>query len=161
MPLNNGASGLILNRLLHKAFSVAKRIRTETRIASSAESVAFAAVELARKIFDDLAGKTVLLGGGPGDGRLAARHFVTAGAGEVMWPTAPLNGRNVSQRSFRPGRSVSMTFRITSTSRHHPLHHRRPHATHRPAAVSEALAAANSGPCSLTTSRLPRDIDPR
>lgn len=47
-------AGLILNRFLHKAFSVAKRVRTETGIASSAVSVSFAAVELARKIFDRL-----------------------------------------------------------------------------------------------------------
>ncbi|MEI8355942.1 MAG: glutamyl-tRNA reductase, partial [Deltaproteobacteria bacterium] len=46
-------SGIILNRFLHKAFSVAKRVRTETRIASSAVSVAFAAVELAKKIFGE------------------------------------------------------------------------------------------------------------
>ena len=42
------SSGIILNRFLHKAFSVAKRVRTETKIASSAVSVAFAAVELAK-----------------------------------------------------------------------------------------------------------------
>ncbi|UCF01806.1 MAG: glutamyl-tRNA reductase, partial [Deltaproteobacteria bacterium] len=36
-------SGVILNRLLHKAFSVAKRVRTETRIGSSAVSISYAA----------------------------------------------------------------------------------------------------------------------
>ncbi len=41
--------GTILNRFLHKAFSVAKRVRNETAIASNAVSVSFAAVELARK----------------------------------------------------------------------------------------------------------------
>ena len=43
-------AGLILNRFLHKAFSVAKRVRTETAIASNAVSVSFAAVEMARAI---------------------------------------------------------------------------------------------------------------
>lgn len=79
-----GASGLVLNRLLHKAFFVAKRIRTETRIASSAVSIAFAAVELAKKIFDDLSDKTVLLVGAGEMGELAARHFITAGVRGVM-----------------------------------------------------------------------------
>lgn len=79
-----GTSGLILNRFLHKAFSVAKRVRTETRIASSAVSVAFAAVELARKIFDDLSDKTVLLIGAGEMGELAARHFLNGGARGVM-----------------------------------------------------------------------------
>ena len=37
--LQNNTSGVILNRLLHKAFSVAKRVRTETAIASSAVSI--------------------------------------------------------------------------------------------------------------------------
>jgi glutamyl-tRNA reductase len=54
------STGVILNRLLHKTFSVAKRIRTETGIASHAVSISFAAVELGKKIFQDLAGKKVL-----------------------------------------------------------------------------------------------------
>ncbi len=55
------SAGTILNRFLRKAFSVAKRVRTETEIASNAVSVSFAAVELARKIFDSLENKTVML----------------------------------------------------------------------------------------------------
>jgi glutamyl-tRNA reductase len=55
---NAQATGNILNRLLHKAFSVAKRVRSETRIATSAVSISFAAVELAKKIFGELEGKT-------------------------------------------------------------------------------------------------------
>ena len=46
-------SGLILHRLLHRAFHVAKRVRTETKIAISAVSVSSVAVELAEKIFGD------------------------------------------------------------------------------------------------------------
>ena len=47
-------SGVILNRLLHRAFFVAKRIRTETGIGDRAVSISYAAVELARKIFGSL-----------------------------------------------------------------------------------------------------------
>ena len=72
-------SGIILNRFLHKAFSVAKRVRTETRIASSAVSVAFAAVELAKKIFGVLSDKTVMLIGAGEMGELAAKHFINSG----------------------------------------------------------------------------------
>ncbi len=78
------SSGIILNRFLHKAFSVAKRVRTETRIASSAVSVSFAAVELARKIFDTLSDKTVLLVGAGEMCELAARHFLSNGAKGVL-----------------------------------------------------------------------------
>jgi glutamyl-tRNA reductase len=76
-------AGLILNRLLHKAFSVAKRVRTETEIASNAVSVSFAAVELARKIFGTLEDKTVLLIGAGEMCELAARHFINNGVSRV------------------------------------------------------------------------------
>lgn len=77
-------SGIILNRFLHKAFSVAKRVRTETKIASSAVSVAFAAVELAKKILGDLSEKTVMLIGAGEMCELAAKHFINSGAKGVM-----------------------------------------------------------------------------
>jgi glutamyl-tRNA reductase len=48
--VENRGTGAILNKLLHKSFSVAKRVRTETGIASHAVSISYAAVELARKI---------------------------------------------------------------------------------------------------------------
>ena len=78
------ASGIILNRFLHKAFSVAKRVRTETGIASSAVSVSFAAVELAKKIFGDLTDKTVMLIGAGEMCELAAKHFLNSGVRGVM-----------------------------------------------------------------------------
>jgi len=76
--------GLILNRFLRKAFSVAKRVRTETAIASNAVSVSFAAVELARKIFDSLENKTVMLIGAGEMCELAAKHFVNNGVSKVL-----------------------------------------------------------------------------
>jgi len=78
------SSGIILNRFLHKAFSVAKRVRTETKIASSAVSVAFAAVELAKKIFSDLSDKTVMLIGAGEMCELAAKHFLNSGVRGLM-----------------------------------------------------------------------------
>lgn len=110
-----GTSGLILNRFLHKAFSVAKRIRTETRIASSAVSVAFAAVELARKIFDDLSDKTVMLIGAGEMGELAARHFLNAGVRGVMVTNRTFERGNGWPWSSAAGRSVSKTCSITCT----------------------------------------------
>ena len=47
-------TGVLLNKLMKKAISVAKRVRTETKIAENAVSISFAAVELAKKIFTDL-----------------------------------------------------------------------------------------------------------
>ena len=58
-----GGAGTILNRLFAKAFSVGKRIRSETTIATGAVSISYAAVELAKKIFNTLEGKTVAIVG--------------------------------------------------------------------------------------------------
>jgi glutamyl-tRNA reductase len=69
-------TGVVLNRLLHKTFSVAKRVRTETGIASHAVSISFAAVELAKKIFQELAGKKALLIGAGEMAELAAEHLL-------------------------------------------------------------------------------------
>jgi glutamyl-tRNA reductase len=77
-------SGLILHRLLHRAFHVAKRVRTETKIGNSAVSVSFVAVELAKKIFDTLEKKTVLLIGAGEMSELAAQHLVSGGVEKVF-----------------------------------------------------------------------------
>ncbi len=70
---------VILNRLLHKSFSVAKRVRSETMIGSHAVSISYAAVELARKIFGELKGKRVLLVGAGEMAELAAEHLLAQG----------------------------------------------------------------------------------
>lgn len=98
--------GLILNRFLHKAFSVAKRVRTETEIASSAVSVSFAAVELARKIFDTLADKTVMLVGAGEMCELAARHFMNNGISKVL----------VTNRTFARAEKLADEFGGTAVS---------------------------------------------
>jgi glutamyl-tRNA reductase len=82
--LANKTTGVVMNRLMKKAISVAKRIRTETKIAESAVSISFAAVELARKIFGDLKGKSVMLAGAGEMAELAARHLVNNGVKTVM-----------------------------------------------------------------------------
>ena len=68
-------TGVILNRLMHKAFSVAKRIRSETGIGDRAVSISYAAVELARKIFGRLDDKTVMLVGAGEMAELAVEHL--------------------------------------------------------------------------------------
>ena len=72
-------SGVILNRLMHKAFHVAKRVRTETEICEAAVSISYAAVELAKKIFHILDGKEVLLIGAGEMAEAAARHLISHG----------------------------------------------------------------------------------
>jgi len=78
------AAGIILNKLLHRAFRVAKRVRTETGLASHAVSVSYAAVELAKKIFGTLKGKKILLVGAGEMSELAARHLLKHGGDQLL-----------------------------------------------------------------------------
>ncbi len=81
--VDHRTSSVILNRLLHKSFSVAKRIRTETRIGSYAVSISYAAVELAKKIFGSLENKAVLLIGAGEMAELAAEHLMNNGVSKI------------------------------------------------------------------------------
>jgi glutamyl-tRNA reductase len=82
--VENQTTGIILNKILHHAFRVAKRVRTETGIAANAVSVSFAAVELAKKIFGGLKEKTVLLIGAGEMSELAARHLIRQGIAQIL-----------------------------------------------------------------------------
>jgi glutamyl-tRNA reductase len=79
-----GTVSTCLDPLLQRAFSVAKRVRSETQIGSNSVSVASVAVELARKIFGSLQGKTVLLVGAGKMSDLAARHLIQQGATSIL-----------------------------------------------------------------------------
>ena len=79
-----GAVKSTLDPLLQRAFSVAKKVRTETQIGSSTVSIASVAAELARKIFGSLTGKTVLLVGAGKMSDLAARHLIQQGATTLL-----------------------------------------------------------------------------
>jgi glutamyl-tRNA reductase len=76
----SGAVSGALDTVLTRAFSVAKRVRTETDIGSSAVSVSYAAVELAREIFGKLKNRRVMLIGAGKMSELAARHLHRSGA---------------------------------------------------------------------------------
>ena len=76
--------GPVLNRLFHSSFTAGKRVRTETGLALGAVSVGYAAVSLARKIFGDLRGRTVLVIGAGEMGKLTAQHMKSQGVRQVM-----------------------------------------------------------------------------
>ena len=94
------ASGVILNRLLHRTFLVAKRIRTETGIGDHAVSISYAAVELGRKIFGSLEGKNVLLVGAGEMAELAVEHLIRNRAGKIY----------VANRTFENGVELARRF---------------------------------------------------
>lgn len=84
LAVEAGTAGRVLNRLVHQAFHVAKRVRTETGIASSAVSISYTAVELGRKVFGDLKDRTVLIIGAGEMAELSAKHLVNAGVSRVL-----------------------------------------------------------------------------
>jgi glutamyl-tRNA reductase len=79
-----GTKGSVLSRCLERAFGVAKRVRSETTIARGAANVSSVAVELASKVFGDLAGKNVLVVGAGKMSSLAARHLYASGAQKIV-----------------------------------------------------------------------------
>ncbi len=93
-------SGVILNRLLHRTFFVAKRIRTETGIGGHAVSISYAAVELGRKIFGSLEGKNVLLVGAGEMAELAVEHLIRNKVGDI----------SVANRTFENGVELARRF---------------------------------------------------
>jgi len=100
LALSKKTTGILLNKLLKKAISVAKRIRTETRIAENAVSISFAAVELAKKIFTDLSNKVFMLLGAGEMAELAAKHLIGNGVNEVL----------VSNRTFERACDLAKEF---------------------------------------------------
>ncbi|MBE7450136.1 MAG: glutamyl-tRNA reductase [Kofleriaceae bacterium] len=79
-----GVTGPVLGRCLERAFGVAKRVRAETGIARGSSNVASVAVELAARVFGELAGKRVLVVGAGKMSALAARHLRQAGVAELV-----------------------------------------------------------------------------
>ena len=95
-----GAVHSQLDLLLTRAFAVAKRVRTETAVGSSAVSVASVAVELAKKIFGSLQGKHVYLVGAGKMSELAARHLQAHGAASIF----------VANRTFERAEQLAAKF---------------------------------------------------
>jgi glutamyl-tRNA reductase len=153
--------GPILDKFFSKAFSVAKRVRTETRVASSAVSVSYAAVELAKKIFGDLADKTVMLIGAGEMCELAARHLISAGVKGIM----------VTNRTFERAVKLAEEFGGTPIRFDElPVHLKRadivlsstgaPHFIIRKKEVEEVIRIRRNRPMFFIDMAVPRDIDP-
>ncbi len=93
-------SGVLLNRLLHRAFFVAKRVRSETGIGDHAVSISYAAIELGKKIFGSLEGKKALLIGAGEMAELAVEHLLRNKSGDIL----------VANRTFESGVQLAQKF---------------------------------------------------
>ncbi len=141
-----------LDGLLQRTFAVAKKVRHETQIGASSVSIASVAVELARKIFGSLEGKTVLLVGAGKMSELAARHLMEQGAAAVMVANRTPERAVQLATQFAAWRCCSIRStrrppRQTSSSRL-PA---RPSPSSAPSMAVSSCRRARTAPCSSST----------
>ncbi|MGB4441083.1 MAG: glutamyl-tRNA reductase [Coriobacteriia bacterium] len=94
------ATQRVFNKLFRQSFEVGKRVRTETAIGESAVSISYAAVELAKKVFDTLDGRTILILGAGKMSELTAKHLVSNGVTRVL----------VANRTFERAQEMAARF---------------------------------------------------
>ncbi len=159
--LTHNATGVLLNKVVKKAISVAKRVRTETRIAENAVSVSYAAVELAKKVFSNLAARTVMLVGAGEMAKLAAQHLVNHGVHEVLLTTRDpvraadmatrFNGVSIPFEEFRADLHRADIVLCSTGASHYLIS---------PEDVERAVRARWNRPIFLIDVSVPRNIDP-
>jgi glutamyl-tRNA reductase len=156
-----GAIGGQLEHLLQSTFAAAKRVRSETEIGSNSVSIASVAVELARKIFGSLQGRTVFLVGAGKMSELAARHLVQQGAGAILVTNRtqerarqlaePFNGRVIPFEKLYDAASEADIV-ISSTGAPHPIF-RREHG-------QAFMHRRRNRPMFFIDIAVPRDVEP-
>ena len=156
-----GTVGMHLSALMNRAFAVAKKVRSETRISQSAVSISYAAVELARKIFGDLAGKTVMIIGASKMGELAAKHLKRAGVSSVL----------VTNRTFERAVELAKVFEGAAVPFEHFTDHMdradivisstgAPHFIIGRSLAEQIIYRRKNKPMFFIDIAVPRDIDP-
>jgi len=155
------STGLVLNQLFEKAFSIAKKVREETGIAERSVSISSAAVELAQKIFDDLENHTVMLVGTGEMAELAAKHLISYGV-KTIYVTSrtyeraanlarALNGSALDFEAFK-NELHRADIVITSTSA--------PNFIIKKEIVEKAIHERKNKPIFFIDIAVPRDIEP-
>lgn len=159
---NAGTTGIVLNRLLQSSFFTAKKIRSETNIGSNAVSVSYLTVELARRIFEDLSTRSVMLIGTGEMGELSARHLLNSGVKNLVISSRNFNNAyDMAQKlNGDPIRLEEIYYRlkdvdivITATGSADFII-KEDH-------VHQALKLRKNEPMFLIDIAVPRDIDPR
>ncbi|MCE5190770.1 MAG: glutamyl-tRNA reductase [Actinomycetia bacterium] len=159
--LGNGATGKVFNKLFRQSFEVGKRVRTETEIGENAVSISYAAIELAKKVFDTLQGRTILILGAGKMSELTAKHLVSNGVKTVL----------VANRTFERAQDLASRFNgeavryddlytrmrdadvvISSTSATHYVITKEQ--------VAQSMRGRGGRPLFLIDIAVPRDIEP-
>ena len=156
------SAGPLLNKLFHWAFGVGKRVRSETALAEGAVSVSFAAVSLAKKIFGNLAGRSVLVVGAGEMGKLTAVHLKSQGVASIAITSRTLAhaeqlaediGGTVVAWDQLAHALVDADIVITSTGSPTPILSK--------SQLNAAMPASRTRPLFLIDIAVPRDVDPR
>jgi len=158
---DTGTVGMHLSALMNRAFAVAKKVRSETGISQSAVSISYAAVELARKIFGDLSGKTVMIIGASKMGELTAKHLKRNGVSSVL----------VTNRTFEHAVELAQVFAGAAVSFEHFTDHMdhadivisstgAPHFIISRAVAEQIIHRRKNRPMFFIDIAVPRDIDP-
>lgn len=156
-----GTSGPVLHKAFHRAFTVAKRVRTETGIASKSVSVASVAADLTRTIFETLDDKTVLLIGAGKMSQLVARHLQARGCGDIMVTTRTFDHAVQLAREF--GGTPIPFERLAEYLKHADIVIGSAGAADHligPAVVQDVLRARKQRPMFFVDLAVPRNFDP-
>lgn len=157
----SGVIGAQLEAVLTRAFSVAKRVRTETEIGQSAVSISYAAVEMAREIFGSLNRRRVMIIGAGKMSEAAARHLQRAGATDILISNrtaeraeqvARIFGGTVIPYEQTLNRLHEVDIVITSSGAPHYILTRE--------SVRRAIDARRNQPMFLIDIAVPRNIEP-
>jgi len=150
-----------LDGVLSRAFSVAKRVRSETGIGQMAVSISYAAVELSRKIFGSLSNRTVMIAGAGKMSELAAKHLRRSGASHVF-VTNRTHERAVEMAKLFQGTPVEYSrfvgmlpevdILITSSGAPHYILHKED--------MKRVMSARRNKPMFLIDIAVPRNIEP-
>ena len=154
------ATDKVINALFQKAFSVAKKVRSQTRISAGKVSISSVAVDLAVSIFIDLSGETVLVIGSGEMGELTLKHLVDKGVGHVIIANRSVERAEGLARTYN-GEAVALAdldevlpradIVISSTGA--------PGVVLEAAQIHKALRQRSQKPMFLIDIAAPRDID--
>jgi len=154
--------GPVLSRLFQHAFSVAKLVRSQTQVGAHPVSVAYAALQMARRIFADLKGQTALLIGAGEMIQLVARHLHQHGVGRIVVANRSLERAEKLAREVH-GYAISLNdlssylpdadLVISSTAARDFVLGR--------AAMEKAVRSRRRKPVFMIDLAVPRDIDPK
>jgi glutamyl-tRNA reductase len=156
-----GTVGRVLSQLMNRAISVAKRVRTETGVAQNPVSISSVAVELARKIFQDLTNKTVLLVGAGEMGELAARNLIEAGTSKLLVTNRTAARAEEMAHQFGGGAvGFEAFYDVLPVTDIVVCATGAPDYVIRPAEARQAMKARKRGPLLFIDISVPRNIDP-